>query len=57
MAMHLGLELLVTVGWWQYMMISVLFTFLAPEVSRTILDGMTLGRLKTGMEIGTSGRS
>lgn len=37
MAMHAGLELTATIGWWQYMMMVVLFVFLPADWSEAIV--------------------
>jgi hypothetical protein len=38
-AMHLGLELTSTIGWWQCMMMSVLFTYFPSAWSKALLPG------------------
>jgi hypothetical protein len=38
MAMHLGLELTSTVGWWQVAMLSLLWIFLPPDWSKAVLE-------------------
>jgi len=43
-SMHLGLELTSTIGWWQCMMMSVLFTYFPVSWSKKLLDwGNVLG--------------
>ena len=41
MLFHLTLEITTTTGWWQYMMVSALFLFLPPGVSKAVLDRLT----------------